>query len=137
MATNRPVKITDAKFRIIRRLIDVKPSGNKIEPGRYQELMSRIPFELGAIAYRCLQAYKKMGKNYYSTYRPVDMMFKTDVFFNFVEDSYLIFDRQDGVTLKQAYDMYKIYCDEAQVDYKMAKYKFRISWRPFCSFFQI
>ncbi len=37
----------------------------------------------------------------------------------------MIFDRQDGVTLKQAYDMYKIYCDEAQVDYKMAKYKFR------------
>lgn len=125
MATNRPVKITDAKSGIIRRLIDVKPSGNKIEPGRYQELMSRIPFELGAIAYHCLQVYKKMGKNYYSTYRPVDMMFKTDVFFNFVEDSYLIFDRQDGVTLKQAYDMYKIYCDEAQVDYKMAKYKFR------------
>lgn len=36
MATNRPVKITDAKSGIIRRLIDVEPSGMKIESGRYR-----------------------------------------------------------------------------------------------------
>lgn len=125
MATNRPVKITDAKSGIIRRLIDVRPSGNKIEPNRYSDLMAKIDFELGAIAYHCLQVYKSMGRNYYNSYRPVDMMFKTDVFFNFVEDSYLVFDRQDGVTLKQAYDMYKTYCDETQVEYKYPKYKFR------------
>ena len=125
MATNRPVKITDAKSGIIRRLIDVRPSGKKIEASRYQYLMDKIPFELGAIAQHCLDVYKEMGKNYYNSYRPVDMMFKTDVFFNFIEDSYLIFDKQDGVTLKQAYDLYKTYCDEAQVEYKMPKYRFR------------
>lgn len=125
MATNRPVKITDAKSGIIRRLIDVRPSGKKIEASRYQDLMNKIPFELGAIAQHCLDVYKEMGKNYYNSYRPVDMMFKTDVFFNFVENSYLIFDKQDGVTLKQAYDLYKDYCDDAQVEYKMPKYRFR------------
>lgn len=125
MATNRPVKITDAKSGIIRRLIDVRPSGNKIEPNRYSDLMDKIDFELGAIAYHCLQVYKSMGRNYYSAYRPTDMMFKTDAFFNFVEDSYLVFDRQDGVSLKQAYDMYRTYCDEAQLEYKLTKYKFR------------
>ena len=125
MATNRPVKITDAKSGIIRRLIDVEPSGKKIESGRYRELMNQIKFELGAIAYHCLQVYKKMGKDYYGAYRPVDMMYKTDVFFNFVEDSYLVFDKQDGVTLKQAYDMYKVYCDDTQVEYRLPKYKFR------------
>ena len=32
MGTNKPVKITDAKSGLIRRLIDVSPSGNKLEP---------------------------------------------------------------------------------------------------------
>ena len=125
MATNRPVKITDAKSGIIRRLIDVKPSGNKIPPLRYRELMGKIPFELSGIAWHCLKVYEQLGKDYYEAYRPVDMMFKTDVFFNFIEDSYFTFLKQDGVSLKQAYDMYKQYCNEALVEYKMPKYRFR------------
>ena len=125
MATNRPVKITDAKSGIIRRLIDVKPSGNKIPPKRYQILMNQIDFELGAIAEHCKEVYLKMGKNYYSTYRPVDMMYKTDPFFNFVEDSYEIFKEQDGTSLKAAYAMYKQYCDDSGADYKLQMYKFR------------
>ena len=125
MATNRPVRITDAKSGILRRLIDVRPSGRRLAPQRYQSLMGQIPFELGAIASHCLEVYRELGKDYYTTYRPIDMMFKTDVFFNFVEDSYLVFSKQDGCTLRQAYDMYKEYCDDAQVEYKMPKYKFR------------
>ena len=35
MGTNRPVKITDAKSGIIRRLIDVTPSGNKLNIKEY------------------------------------------------------------------------------------------------------
>lgn len=125
MATNRPVKITDAKSGIIRRLIDVRPSGNKLPPKRYQTLMSQIDFELGAIAHHCQEVYREMGKNYYSTYRPVDMMYKTDPFFNFVEDCYEIFNEQGGTTLKAAYAMYKQYCDETGADYKLQMYKFR------------
>ena len=125
MGTNKPVKITDAKSGIIRRLIDVRPSGNKVPIQRYHVLLSQIDFELGAIAYHCLGVYKEMGKNYYSNYRPLEMMYQTDVFFNFVEDSYYIFKQQDGISLNQAYEMYKAYCDEALVEYKLAKYKFR------------
>lgn len=125
MATNRPVKITDAKSGIIRRLIDVKPSGNKIPAKRYQNLMSQIDFELGAIASHCLDVYRKMGKNYYASYRPLDMILQTDVFFNFVEANYTTFKEQDGVTLSQAYEMYKTYCDEALVEYKTPRHKFR------------
>lgn len=125
MATNRPVKITDAKSGIIRRLIDVKPSGQKIPAKRYQTLMSQIDFELGAIASHCLKTYREMGKNYYSGYRPLEMILQTDVFFNFVEANYYIFKDQDGVSLSQAYDMYKTYCDEALVDFKLARHKFR------------
>lgn len=125
MATNRPVKITDAKSGIIRRLIDVKPSGKKLPPKRYQALMSQIDFELGAIAQHCLDVYLEMGKDYYSSYRPIDMIFQTDVFFNFVEANFDIFKEQDGITLKQAYDIYKNYCDEALVDFKLPRHKFR------------
>jgi phage/plasmid-associated DNA primase len=125
MGTNKPVKITDAKSGIIRRLIDVRPTGNKIPNRRYHTLMGQIDFELGAIAWRCLNVYKEMGKNYYASYRPLEMMFQTDVFFNFVEAQYHIFKEQDGVTLSQAYEIYKTYCDDALVEFKLPRHKFR------------
>jgi energy-coupling factor transporter ATP-binding protein EcfA2 len=125
MATNRPVKITDAKSGIIRRLIDVRPSGKKIPSRRYQALMQQIDFELGAIAYHCLEVYRSMGKNYYAGYRPLDMIYQTDVFFNFVETNFNTFADQDGTTLGQAYEMYKLYCDDSLVDFKLPRHKFR------------
>lgn len=125
MGTNKPVKITDAKSGIIRRLIDVHPTGKTVPNKRYNLLMDKIDFELGAIAYHCLGVYQELGKNYYSGYRPVDMMMKTDVFYNFVEAYYPIFEKDDGVTLKAAYEMYKQYCDDSLVEYKLAKYRFR------------
>lgn len=125
MATNKPVKITDAKSGIIRRLIDVHPSGRKIETNRYQELFSKIDFELGAIAQHCYDIYMEMGKAYYNSYKPLDMMYKTDPFFNFVEDHYLLFKDDDCTTLKQAYALYKEYCKESGNDYQMQMYRFR------------
>ena len=125
MATNKPVKITDSKSGIIRRLIDVHPSGNKLTPKQYHTLIGQIDFELGAIAWHCLEVYNSKGKNYYSSYRPLDMMFQTDTFFNFVEANYYTFKEQDGTTLNQAYEMYKTYCDEALVEFKLPRHKFR------------
>lgn len=125
MATNRPVKITDAKSGIIRRLIDVRPSGRKLEPDLYFQLMEQVKFELGAIAQHCLDIYNEMGRNFYSSYRPIDMMFKTDPFFNFVEDAYPLFKEQNGTTLKAAFAMYKQYCTDAEAPYILPMYKFR------------
>lgn len=125
MGTNKPVKISDAKSGIIRRLIDVRPSGMKIPNKRYHTLMSQIEFELGAIAWHCLEVYRDLGKNHYSSYRPLDMMFQTNVFFNFVEFNYHIFKEQDGIGLVHAYDMYKNYCDEALAEFKLPRHKFR------------
>ena len=39
MGTNKPVKITDAKSGLIRRLIDVSPSGNKLSPKEYKTII--------------------------------------------------------------------------------------------------
>lgn len=125
MGTNTAVKITDAKSGILRRLIDVKPTGEKVSPKKYQALMSQIQFELGAIAAHCLETYREMGKDYYSGYRPEDMMLQTDVFFNFVESYWDDFKEAEGISLTHAYDLYKDFCKESTIEYQMPKFKFR------------
>lgn len=124
MGTNEPVKIRNAKAGIIRRLIDVTPSDILIPNGRYHDLKEKVQFELGGIAWRCLQRYRKMGKNYYIDYTPVKMQFQTDFFYNFIEANHDIFKAQDGTTLKQAWELYKVYCDESEVK-RYPLYKFR------------
>lgn len=131
MGTNQPVKISDSKSGIIRRLIDVHPTGLTVDPDRYHILLSQIDFELGAIAKHCLDRYLEMGRNYYNTYRPVEMMLQTDVFFNFVEAHYDIFTLEDGVSLKRAYTLYKEFCNETGIDRIMAQYKFREELRNY------
>ena len=131
MGTNQPVKISDAKSGIIRRLIDVHPTGVKVEPQRYNVLMQQIKFELGAIAFKCWQRYLHMGKSYYNSYRPLEMMLQTDVFYNYIEACFDIFKRQNGVSLKQAYELYKEYCSETGIDKILPQYKFREELRNY------
>lgn len=125
MGTNQPVRISDSRSGVIRRLIDVHPTGNTIPVNHYYALLSRIEFELGAIAHRCLEVYQEMGKNYYNGYRPLSMMFKTDIFFNYIEANYDVFKSQDNTTLKQAYALYKEYCQDTGIDKPLPQYKFR------------
>lgn len=125
MGTNVPVKITDAKSGIIRRLIDVVPTQKSIEHDRYHNLMAQVDFELGAIAFHCLQRFNVMGKNYYSGYRPKEMMLQTDIFYNYVEACFDVFKDQDGVSLKQAWTLYKEYCTETGIVKMLPQYKFR------------
>ncbi len=136
MGTNKPVRITDAKSGVIRRLIDVRPTGEKTPPKQYNQLYNQIGFELSAIAYHCLQVYKDLGKSFYNSYRPIDMMFKTNVFFNFVEDSYPVFKKENETTLKSAYLMYKQYCEESGADYVLPMYKFREELKNYFSDFK-
>ena len=131
MGTNKPVKITDAKSGIIRRLIDVNPSGRLIDENRYHVLMSQIDFELGAIAYHCLEVYRKSGRDAYAGYRPTEMILQTDVFYNFIEYGYETFKSQNGTNLVQAYEMYKTYCDEANIQFKLPRHIFREELRNY------
>lgn len=131
MGTNQPVKITDSKSGIIRRLIDVHPSGKTVDNVRYLELISRIEFEYGAIASHCLGRYRAMGKNYYSGYRPTEMMLQTDVFYNFVESVYDVLKEQDGMSLKQGYKLYKEYCEDTGITKILPQYKFREEFRNY------
>ena len=131
MGTNQPVKISDAKSGIIRRLIDVHPTGVKLAPNHYFTLLSRIDFELGAIAQHCLDVYREMGKNYYNGYRPLEMMLQTDVFYNFIEYNFDVFREQDGATLKQAYALYKEFCSETGIEKVSPQYKVREELRNY------
>lgn len=131
MGTNQPVKISDAKSGIIRRLIDVNPTGVRITPNHYNTLLSQIDFELGAIAHHCLEVYRELGKNHYNGYRPLEMMFQTDVFFNFIEAYYDIFKEQNGVSLRQAYMLYKEFCSESGIERPHPQYKVREELRNY------
>lgn len=124
MGTNKPVKITDAKSGLIRRLIDVSPSGKKVSVKEYKTLMKQITFELGAIAKHCLDVYLN-DPGYYDDYIPISMMDASNDFYNFIIDSYRVFKKQDGTTLKAAWEMYKNYCDDAKVPYPFSKRNFQ------------
>lgn len=131
MGSNQPVKISDAKSGIIRRLLDVHPTGVKIPAKHYAALMSQIEFELGAIVFHCLEVYRSMGKNYYNGYRPLEMMLQTDIFFNFIEANYEVFKSQDHTTLKQAYSLYKEFCAESGIERPLPQYKMREELRNY------
>ena len=124
MGTNKPVKITDAKSGLIRRLIDVSPTGNKLSPAEYKSIMNRVSFELGAIAKHCLDIFMA-NPGAYDDYIPISMMGASNDFYNFVLDSYMIFKKENGVTLKCAWEMYKTHCEEARVPYPLSKRIFK------------
>ena len=124
MGTNKPVKITDAKSGLIRRLIDVSPTGNKLSPAEYKSIMNRVSFELGAIAKHCLDIFMA-NPGAYDDYVPISMMGASNDFYNFVLDNYMVFKKENGVTLKCAWEMYKTHCEEARVPYPLSKRIFK------------
>lgn len=124
VGTNKHVKITDAKSGLIRRLIDVSPTGEKLNPKEYKTLIKQIDFELGAIAYHCQEVYLA-DPDRYDDYIPVNMLGASNHFYNFVLDSYHVFKKEDGTTLKAAWEMYKTYCEEARVSYPFSRMAFK------------
>lgn len=130
MGTNKPVKITDSKSGLLRRLIDVTPSGNKLGQMEYSDCMDKIPFELPGIAYHCHQVYLA-NKHTYDSYVPTLMMGATNDFYNFMIDSFSVFKKNDGTTLKTAWEMYKVYCDETKVPYPYSQRVFKEELRNY------
>lgn len=124
MGTNKPVKITDAKSGLIRRLIDVTPSGEKLKPKEYESAVRKVAFELGGIAYHCQEVYLE-NPGYYDNYVPITMLGASNDFYNFVVDSFPVFKKEDGTTLKAAWEMYKTYCEEAKVSYPYSQRIFK------------
>lgn len=119
MGTNQPVQITDAKSGVLRRLVDIHPTGVTLPGDIYEASMARIRMELGAIAHHCLRTYEEMGPRYYADYTPLEMMGQTNDFWNFIEEHYFDFKSADMVTLQRAWEMWQAYCEMAGVRHPM------------------
>lgn len=132
MGTNKPVRITDAKSGIIRRLIDVTPSGRLVPKARYDILKEQVKFELGGIARHCEDVYLA-NKTLYDDYIPVRMMGATNDFYNFMIDDevYDAFSQKDETTLHSAWELYSKYCDRANVRYKYSQRIFKEELRNY------
>lgn len=114
MGTNSPVRITDQKSGLIRRLIDCKPSGRKLSADDYDYHVNHIQFELGAIADYCRQVFLDNPRAY-DHYKPIEMISITNDFYNFVLDNFNELNG-DEVTLSYAYNLYKKYNEEGNME---------------------
>lgn len=135
LGTNKPVRITDARSGLIRRLIDVSPTGEKLSFKEYDACMKQIKFELGAIAYHCQNVYQ-MQPDRFDNYIPTSMLSASNDFYNFMLDSYHVFQKEDGVALKAAWEMYKTYCEEARVGFPFSKRIFKEELRNYFRTYQ-
>lgn len=131
MASNSPVKITDANSGIPRRLLDVSPSGRRLSIDEYTSVMDGVYRELGIIAKHCVDVYRSLGPNYYRNYRSKTMISETNPVFNFVSEMYSDWGCDDRITLAKAYSDYKDYVDETGIQYRMPRYRFKTELRRY------
>ena len=131
VGTNMPVRITDSKSGLTRRLIDVTPSGRKVDSLRYKEIMSRVEDERGAIVKYCMDLYKSKGRLYYEDYKPISMMSKTNPIYNFLDFYRDELDDENGVPLKRIYEMYKEYSRAYSDGAMYPMYKFKDEIRDY------
>ena len=124
MGTNKPVKITDSRSGLLRRLIDVNPTGDTLPRREYNQYKKQIKFELGAIAYHCRQVYLKDPEAFLD-YVPINMMGATNDFYNYMLDMYETFKTNDETTYKAAWEAYHVYCLESKVLYPYSRLKFQ------------
>lgn len=127
VGTNNPVKITDGKSGLLRRLVDIQPTGERFDIDDYERLMNQIPYELSGIAWHCLEVYRKLGKNYYNRYTPRTMIGATNDVYNFVMDNYEWLDEAsvDGIPLSVLWRAYKEFVEDARVPYPLSRNPFR------------
>lgn len=124
VGSNKPVKISDARSGVIRRLIDVQPTGRKFTPDKYASLMSRIKYELGATAWHCREIFEELGPNAYDSYTPTEMIFRTNTIYNFVH-TYMDELSQPYVPMSKAYILYTRYCEENGFTRRIPRFELR------------
>ena len=131
VGTNLPVRITDSKSGLTRRLIDVEPSGRKLDIHRYNDIMDRIEEERGSIVKHCVDLYKSKGSSYYDDYKPIGMMSKTNPIFNFLDFYQDELNDEEGISLKRIYEMYKEYSQSYSDGYVYPMFRFKDEIRDY------
>ena len=113
LATNETVDLHDTKLGITRRLLDVYPSGRRFPVEEYRAIVKKLSFETEAIAYHCYEVFQKLGKDYYESYRPIEMIQRTNYLQNFLFDSLDALTGKEFFTRNELYARYKTYCEES------------------------
>ena len=122
VGSNDPIQLSP-NSGMKRRLIDIRPTGNLLDPDTYDDCIEHIQFEKSGIAWKCLQTYKKLGRHYYDHYIAEDMMARTSPFHNFVIEN--VMELKDGISLAKAYDLYLKYAEMCKFKNELVRYKFR------------
>lgn len=135
VGTNKPVRITDGRSGLTRRLIDVSPSGRKVPPREYNRIMKNIEFEHGAIARHCLDVYNA-NMDMFSDYLPVRMIESTNDTYNFILEHYRQFVDDDGISVQRAWSMYNEYVSEAKVPWPLPKRDFKEEMKSYFERFE-
>lgn len=135
MGTNEPIKITNSKSGLIRRLIDISPTGNQIPNHKYRELVRSVVFEYGAIANKCLTFYTE-NKHLYDGYIPTGMMDETNDVYGFFEEYGYNYIGSEYVLLKRLWSDYKEYVDYARVPYPLPFKKFKVEVKEYFGRFE-
>lgn len=136
IGTNLPVRITDSKSGLLRRLIDINPTGNILPKKEYDKLMKQVEFEFGGIAKRCLEAYRA-NKKAYDMYVPINMIGATNDTFNFMLETSDRWIDVDFVSLNTLWMAYKEYCEDANVKYPLTKRQFKTEMMEYFDDFDI
>lgn len=132
IATNKPIKITDARSGLIRRLIDISPTGDKIPQKQFDKLRNMIDTEYGAIAYKCLQIFRA-NPNAYDHYIPIKMMGATNHFYNFIIHEYSKYLNENETTGSKAWEAYNMYCSVSGIPdkSKLTKMQMKEELKPY------
>lgn len=138
MGTNKPVRISDSKSGIVRRLIDIYPTGDRLSGKEYDECMTNIKYELGGIAQKCIKVFTALGERYYDEYIPINMIYNTNDMYTFVSDNYELFFDKNYTLLSEAYKLYTTWCDDTNAKYTMPRRIFKMELQEyFREFYEI
>ena len=124
IASNKIVNVSDSRSGLKRRIILVEPIGKKYDPDIFPPLMRSIGNELGAIAYHCLQVYRSLGIDQYDYDMLSDFQEASSAVHFFMRECWLEVSREDGITGKEAYNLFKRLCEESGIKYPNSKPKF-------------
>lgn len=121
LGSNGDVNITDSRSGMMRRVIDVRPSDKTVPYSRYRTIMKNIQYELGAIAYHCIDVYKK-HKHDYDKYKPIESIRYSNTVYSMLEADIPAY--KEGASLKLLWNDYKNFCEEGQIKYRLTYNEF-------------
>lgn len=110
--SNTLMPIYDAYSGLVRRLMYVEPTGEKIASKKFEKLMAKIANEKGAIALRWMGVYDTLGPMYYKSYTPLQSMRAYDITYQFVRDHEDIYFSDQKIFAGKEYDRYKAWCEK-------------------------